>query len=178
MVTLVTHSATSAPVAATTGPLREQARQRRLLVVRAAQSVPTEGSTDCGAEPTPQEVWWALEDLWLRLAARNLIAIENNNGWTIVMRRMRDAPNEADELRALVLDVQTYQSYVAGRRHSFVRTLAFRGEDLVCEFQDFNVIARWPEGEGLVWQVRGFLARLTALGCASARQGGVERSST
>jgi hypothetical protein len=110
-------------------------------------------------------VWWALEDLWLRLSALGLLSVEQDgNGVSVVVHRLRAAQAcTAGELRSVALDAETYQSREGGRISAFVRTLEFRGEDLVCELATPQAIARWPEGEELALQVQGFVARLAAM---------------
>jgi hypothetical protein len=118
---------------------------------------------DAVPEPTPQAVWWRLEDLWLRFAALGLLSVEE--GVFVVLHDLRGARATAGagELRSFALDAETYQSRAGGRIRTFVRTIAFRGEDLVCELTPASVIARWPDGEGLALQVRAFVARLAAM---------------
>jgi hypothetical protein len=114
-------------------------------------------------EISPQEVWWALEDLWLRLSALGLLTLESGHA-VVVVRSLREAKvSAAGELRSIALDAETYQLRQGGRIWSFARTLDYRGQDLVCELTSVAAIARWPDGEGLALQVRGFMARLAAI---------------
>jgi hypothetical protein len=89
---------------------------------------------------------------------------QDGNGVSVVVHRLRAAQAcTAGELRSVALDAETYQSREGGRISAFVRTLEFRGEDLVCELATPQAIARWPEGEELALQVQGFVARLAAM---------------
>jgi hypothetical protein len=138
---------------------------------------PRERGADAACESSPQEVWWRLEDLWLRLAALGLLCIERGDaGINVILRNLRHAHagvgvDGAGELRAIALDAETYQSRQDGRIRSFVRTLEYRSADLVCELSTTTAIARWPDGEGLALQVRGFMARLAAMQCQAGSGG-------
>jgi hypothetical protein len=115
---------------------------------------------------SPQDVWWALEDLWLRLYALGLVEIEVDAGRrVVVIRRLRDAEAQvAGELRTVALDAETYQSRAGGQVRSFIRTLEFRDQDLVCELTSAAAIGRWPEGESLALQVGALMTRLSMAG--------------
>jgi hypothetical protein len=120
-------------------------------------------------EPCAQAVWWGLEDLWLRFAALGCLSLEQGRaGVFVVVHNLRHA-GSAGELRSFALDAETYQCRAGGRIRTFVRTIAFRGDDLVCELTPAPVIARWPDGEGLALQVRAFVARMAAM--SSRREG-------
>jgi hypothetical protein len=141
--------------------------------VPAARPVANPALQGLDAVPTPQEVWWALEDLWLRLAELGLIAVEQGrDGVLIVVRGLRQADrSRTGELRSVALDAETYQSRCGGRMYAFVRTLSFRDDDLVCELTRAAAVQRWPEGEELASQVRGFVSRLAAISCGGDQQG-------
>jgi hypothetical protein len=126
----------------------------------ALRVVPRQPQATAVPEPCAQAVWWGLEDLWLRFAALGCLSVEQ--GVFVVVHNLRHA-GSAGELRSFALDAETYQSRAGGRIRTFVRTIAFRGDDLVCELTPATVIARWPDGEGLALQVRAFLARMAAL---------------
>jgi hypothetical protein len=125
----------------------------------ALRVVPRQPQASAVSEPCAQAVWWGLEDLWLRFAALGLLSVEQ--GVFVVLHDLRHAG--ASELRSFALDAETYQSRAGGRIRAFVRTIAFRGDDLVCELAPTTVIARWPDGEGLALQVRAFVARMAAM---------------
>jgi hypothetical protein len=115
----------------------------------------------------PQDVWSALEDLWLRLQALGMLSVEEGAlGPVLVVAGLRRVDRLEPGLRAAVLDVNTYQARQGGRLWPFVQTLSYRGNDLVCELTPPERIARWSEGidgVGLSWQVRGLVARLKKL---------------
>jgi hypothetical protein len=126
-------------------------------------------------EPCAQAVWWGLEDLWLRFAALGCLSVEmsldqGTASVFVIVHDLRHA-GDASELRSFALDAETYQSRAGGRIRAFVRTIAFRGDDLVCELTPAPVIARWPDGEGLALQVRAFVARMAAMSRGGNGQG-------
>ncbi len=112
----------------------------------------------------PQEVWSALEDLWLRLNGLGMLSVEvGTSGTCLVVSGLRRIDRLELGLRAAVIDAETYQARLGGRVWTFVQTLRYRGSDLVCELTPPDRIARWSEGidgVGLSWQVRGLVARL------------------
>jgi len=126
---------------------------------------PTCDSDDLDSDP--QDVWSALEDLWLRLQALGMLSVEEGAfGPVLVVAGLRRVDRLEPGLRAAVLDVNTYQARQGGRLWPFVQTLSYRGNDLVCELTPPERIARWSEGidgVGLSWQVRGLVARLKKL---------------
>ncbi len=44
-----------------------------------------------------------------------------------------------------------------------MRLIAYEGDDLVFTVTSIPTIVRWPQGDDLGWQVKGFLARMRAL---------------
>jgi hypothetical protein len=112
----------------------------------------------------PQEVWSALEDLWLRLKGLGMLSVEvGASGTCLVVSGLRRIDRLERGLRAVVLDVETYQARRGHRVWAFVQTLRYRGSDLLCELTPPERIARWSEGidgVSLSWQVRGLVARL------------------
>ena len=140
------------------------------LSTPSAPTKPPEPHTDLPAGSSVQEVWWALEDLWLRLWALGLLRVERDRAGTAIVLAGLRRPGIEGELRSAALDAQTYQAWQGGRWWPFVRTLEYRGDDLVCELTPAEVIAGWPDGDDLAWQVRGLLARLEAMEPRRARR--------
>ena len=121
---------------------------------------------DAGASPV--EVWWALEDLWLRAAQCMAVTVElREPAMRIVVHRLRASwDNPAAALRRHLIDLDTYrwrQGGHHGQGGSFVTLLEAEGEDLVCTLTPTRVIEGWPDGADLVCLVRAFLLRLREL---------------
>jgi hypothetical protein len=112
-----------------------------------------------------EEVWWALEDLWLRLAACCAVSVEvQGDVYQLVLGGFRYAISGAvGALRPRVFDVETYTWRWASQRGEFVRLLEYRNDDLVCTLTPFRRIGAWAEGADLVCQVRALLVRLQRL---------------
>jgi hypothetical protein len=115
-------------------------------------------------ETGPQDAWWRLEDLLGRMALHCAITVHDlEPGLTPVvsvhgLRRMTDAA--ALELRSAAMDCDSYQCWRDGRPLNFVKTVDWLDGDLILHFTSMKVLERWEQGPELVWQVRGFLARL------------------
>lgn len=115
-------------------------------------------------ETGPQDTWWRLEDMLGRMALHCPITVlDLEPGLTPVvtvqgLRRMSDAA--ALELRSAAMDCDSYQCWRDGRPLNFVSTFGWVDDDLVLRFTSMKVLERWELGPELVWQVRGFLARL------------------
>ncbi len=113
-------------------------------------------------QSSPQETWWALEDLWSRLAMCCPVSVETHGDTQhVVLGRFRHAHHgDIASLRHHVFDTETYAWQASKQRGSFVRLLEYRGDDLVCTLTGLRRIDGWPDGSDLVWQVKGFLLRL------------------
>lgn len=108
------------------------------------------------------EVWWALEDLWIRAARCMAVSVQiREPAIRIVVHGLRanwDGP--AAELRGPLLDLDTYRWHQGGRGGSFVTLLEPEGTDLVCTLTPMRVIEGWPEGGNLLSLVRESVLRL------------------
>lgn len=133
---------------------------------------------------SPQDAWYAVEDLWLRLASRLPVHAEiDGAGWRLVVGGLSQAVHgEAADLRVAALAATTYGWQLEGQRGSFVRSIAFEGDDLVLAVTSIPILTRWPQGDDLGWQVKGFFARLRAsqeVGQSTARYtAGASRTDT
>jgi hypothetical protein len=109
-----------------------------------------------------QEVWWALEDLWARLATCCPVSVDGDGEvHQLVLVGFRHArEGDVAALRQHVFDTETYTWRAAGQRGEFVRLLEYRGDDLVCTLTTLRRIDAWPDGKELIWQVKGLLLRL------------------
>jgi hypothetical protein len=120
-------------------------------------------------DTSPQEIWWALEDLWTRLSMCTALTIERDGGTQrLILPAFRHARNGAlENLRHAVFDTETYTWRSAGLSGEFVSMVDYRGDDLVSTLTRSRRIESWPESEELVWQMKAFLLRLersTAVG--------------
>lgn len=139
---------------------------------------PTPPTPEAPADTTAQAVWWGLEDLWLRLAEHRPLWVERegeNEGegevCRIVVADFRHATVGAvGDLRAPVFDDNTYHWHAHGDAGAWVRLIDYRGDDLVFTLNRLAVIAAWPDGADLVWQVGAFLLRLQQV-AGAARAG-------
>ena len=140
-------------------PTSERADLRgRLTPLPVKAPLTADLSTDTG----PQEIWWALEDLWSRVAMCCSVIVEaQGDTYQVVLVNFRHARSgDADELRHHVLDTETYTWRTEGEWGEFVRLIEQRGDDLVCTLTSLRRIEAWPDGLELIWQVKAFLLRL------------------
>lgn len=139
-------------------PLDEKS-PRTARVVRI--SLPRPPADAVSIETRPQDVWWRIEDVLARLGMQLPVSVLWGNQITLIVHGFRapDTPVPHD-LRRAVLDVDTYQTWCDARPLSFVSLITYDGADLVVEFKSLKAIERWDDGAGLVWQVKGLLARL------------------
>jgi len=114
------------------------------------------------SDRSPQDVWYGVEDLWLRLAAELPVWADSDGPvWRVVLSGFRHARDASmADLRWRALDSNVFMWQLSGQRGAFVRLIAYDGNDLVYTLSPLTVIDRWPQGEDLGWQVRGLLARL------------------
>lgn len=115
----------------------------------------------------PQDTWWALEDLWTRIAMHCPVSTERDGDSPLLtftgFKRIWDCPT--DVIRRQVMDMQTYRWRAQGIQGDFVRTIDCRGDDLLCQLTSSRLMEKWPDGGDLVWQVRSFLVRLERTRC-------------
>ena len=147
------------------------------MALRMLAQMPAEGRTDprpaltpvlapthvpVVQETGPQEVWWALEDLWTRLSMCTALTIERDGDiHRVVLPAFRHARDGVlADLRNAVFDTETYTWRYAGLRGEFVSLIDYRGDDLVCTLTRPRSIESWPDGEELIWQQKAFLLRL------------------
>jgi len=116
----------------------------------------------CDEERSPQDTWYDIEDLWLRLARQSSIRAEVvGAAWCLVVAGLRPAAHEEiAHLRAVALNATTYRWQLDGQRGNFVRSIAIEGDDLVLTVTSILTITRWPQGDDLGWQVKEFFAWL------------------
>jgi hypothetical protein len=116
-------------------------------------------SDEASRECDPQELWWALEDLWLRLAQVSPVTVDTQEP-RITVHGLRHVAGPLGELRTVAQDPQHHRCRCDERWLSFVRWIGFEGADLIVQLTPPAAIERWHEGAELAQQVRGFLLRL------------------
>jgi hypothetical protein len=118
-------------------------------------------------EQTPQDAWYSVEDLWLRLAGLLPARAEiDGTTWRFIVSGVREAlDREIEQLRIVALNVRTYGWQLDGQRGSFIRSIDFEADDLIFTVASISTIVRWPQGDDLGWQVKGFFARLRTRQC-------------
>jgi hypothetical protein len=141
-------------------PLDERTdRLARLTPVQAKAPLADAVSIETG----PQDCWWQLEDLWLRLAMHCRMTVEREGDvHTLVIRGfMQDwaRTGPVGALRMTVLDPTTYGWSATGTKGAFLQWIDKRDDDLICRFVSLGHIESWPDGQELVWQIEGFLMR-------------------
>lgn len=118
--------------------------------------------------PSPLDTWWSLEDLWLRLhQAGRLLVVDRDTLLLPYWRHWQVDP----ALRAAVFDVQRYawSTSLRPERGSFVRTLEYAGDDLVCRLTPAMAMQGWPDGPTLVLLRAALFVRLAS---HTSHQGG------
>jgi hypothetical protein len=118
-----------------------------------------------GGDSDQQDTWIAIEDAWLRLAARcpvQLIHHSQCETTELVFAGFRDdSQNGSDPaLRDCVRNIDTYCWQEGERRGRFVNSIESHGTDLVLQVTPLRQIKCWPDGERTAWQVESFLLRL------------------
>jgi hypothetical protein len=113
----------------------------------------------------PLDAWYAVQDLWLRVAACSRVSVECvSEHFQVVLHEFRNSKSERlAKLRSTVMDTSVYNWRLENACGSFLRTLEYRNEDLVCELPSLRTIAGWPESNDLVWQVEELMRRLPAI---------------
>jgi hypothetical protein len=140
---------------------------------RSARLIPVQADSPAfdpvSIETGPVDTWWALEDLWSRLAMHGCVSVEmRGDAHELVIHEFRHAwDGPIGALRREVMNLDTYRWHADGRRSEFVKFIDYRGDDLVCTLASMRLIETWPEGGDLIWQVKGFLLRLQRQGEAT-----------
>lgn len=112
-------------------------------------------------ETQPQDVWWRVEDLLLRLVMHCPVTVHAPPEARVVVHGLwKGTEGVLGQLRQAALDADTFQCRHDGRWLAFVQTIDRDGEDVVLQFTPLKLIERWPLGPDLVWQVGGLLAQL------------------
>ncbi|MBK7614631.1 MAG: hypothetical protein IPJ08_09200 [Burkholderiales bacterium] len=131
----------------------------------ATQPAEPKAQTSAAIEPrevSPQDVWWRLEDLWLRLARHCTVRVEQDgDNHSLVVGGFRHAQGgEFDELRSAVFDDASYHWNLGGEHGALVALIAYRGDDLFFMLTPTARMATWPDGTEVAAMVQGFLSSL------------------
>jgi hypothetical protein len=110
---------------------------------------------------SPLDVWPAVEDLWLRLAAVLSVQVDSDGpAWRLVVKGHRLAQAvQLQDLQPHALNADLFAWRLEGRRGTFVQWVDHEGDDLVFVLTSLATIERWPQGDDLAWQVRSLLGR-------------------
>ena len=110
----------------------------------------------------PQDVWWRLEDLFLRIAAFVKVSVQFDAGGAriVLFGIMQLHDPKLKELRRAAQELRTYGWQTEEARGNFVKTLERQGPTLVCTLASPVQIERWPGGEQLCCDVQRFLVEL------------------
>ncbi len=124
-------------------------------------NLPPPPTSAVSVETGPQDTWWRVEDLLLRLGLQFAVTVAGGDCPHVTVHGFRGLDTQrAGHLRSAALDADSYQCWRDGRPLSFVQFIRTEGDDLVLEFKPLHVFERWEGGLDLAWQVKGFLARL------------------
>ena len=140
----------------------------------ATQPAEPEAHTSAVIEPceaSPQDVWWRLEDLWLRLARHCTVRVEQDGAnHSLVVTGFRHAQGgELDELRSAVFDDASYLWQRGDEHCALVTHIAYRGDDLVFMLTPIIKIEAWPDGSDVAALVQGFVTGVRLKQAASWR---------
>ncbi len=113
-------------------------------------------------EQSPQDRWYAVEDLLLRVAARRPVhAVLVHDHWHITLAGiLAQVDDEARSLAAIATDKETFVWRSEGQRGCYAQAVLREGGDLVIVLSSAATIARWPLGVDLAWQVTALMCRL------------------
>jgi hypothetical protein len=134
----------------------------RLIPLPRSQYVES-GSLD----ESPLDKWCAIEDLWLRLASCSTVSMmsyADGCGLALAVSNASDT-----ELVAMAADAEFYRWRCAGATGSFLRHCEQQGEELRCWLTTSRVMVGWPQGDELIWQVKGFLLRTGRMRAGAGR---------
>ena len=119
--------------------------------------------TDTGVGCEPQAVWWAVEDLLLRVVHECHATVNILEPSITLHGLRREVMGPMDELRAAAVDPQRYRCQADRRLLSFVRSSDVEGDALLLHLTPPAAVERWPAGAELAQQVRSFILRLAQL---------------
>ncbi len=115
-------------------------------------------------EQSPQDKWYAIEDLLLRVAARRPVhAVLVDDHWHITLAGiLEQVDDEVRSLAAIATDKETFVWRSEGQRGCFAQAVLSEGSGLVIVLSSVATIARWPLGVDLAWQVTALMSKLRA----------------
>lgn len=159
-----------------TAKLHNDGRARSIRALHGAQSglqgsAAPPDSSEPALSSNAQDVWWRLEDLFLRLASRIPVSVDEAAGVArIFLHGLAQVCDEAtSELRRAAVDARTHAWEVNGVRRSFVKMIEPDGDDWICTLASLNQIERWPGGHQLSFEIRRFLVELGRRGFVDGR---------
>lgn len=114
------------------------------------------------ADRSPQDTWYAVEDLLLRLAVRLPVQVHFGDGrWTVtVVGAIECGDAEDHTLVTAACDGASFRWFVGEQRGSFVQAISRADADLTLSMTSAASMAAWPWGEDLGWQLTSLMTRL------------------
>ncbi len=122
------------------------------------------------------ETFSVMEDLWLRLNACTQLAMDvdlEGDGVDKVLRCRLIHGTVDEDMHGLLRrasESYTYAWSQEGRLGSFVSFIDWVQGELVIGLTPISQIRRWPDGEGVCWQLQALLHRLQARAVRSTNQ--------
>ncbi len=129
--------------------------------------VPRVHAVQPAAVQGPQDTWFAIEDMWLRLRAHSTVKLSCQCGiFELIFVGLETAlmNGQLSPLRQVAADLNTYAWQVGEHRGKFVQCIEHRGTDLMVQVKPVAHIERWPDGEDMASQVKSFMLRLPRMG--------------
>lgn len=114
-------------------------------------------------EITPEEVFWQVEDVWLRLAACVPVSVETDplyEDQSTLRFKGLVACRVEELLEKAVLDPGLYRWRVGGRAGTFVEAVDVEDDDVLLRLTPMREIRRWEDGATHVWRVMGVVRQM------------------
>lgn len=141
--------------------------QRQAVTPGTTNALPARAAPDAlpSADLSPCDVWWRLEDLWLRLTHHTTVRLEEDCGeYRLVVTGYGQATDvESSLLWTHAGDTNNYVWQLGNQTGSFAQVIYLQGSDLICQLAPSWRVESWPEGPGVWAMVRGFLAGLRVI---------------
>jgi len=153
---------------------------RRFLVEQESPEAQLVAANIWQTSITPLDAWWAIEDLWCRIAQYLAVEVRSDESGDqqLIFHGFRHwTGREARELRYCLLDTERYGWHVddsegcragQGARGSLVRMLDYEGDSLKVTLTPYRQIERAPQGTEVSFFIRAYLLELQIRGhCVS-----------
>ena len=114
-------------------------------------------------EQDPIDTWMAVEDRLLRLSRIcRVTGTQRDRQIELVFANFNEVDRRSGDLALLesVTDLNFFRWQCNGQGGNLVRLVDGSSDDLVLQLTDLKTIARWIDGDALVWRVQTFLLQL------------------